>query len=455
MKRLRWLAALLAAASVGCQRKLPEPTPPAGCETARWFDDANAGFACASALKKPVLLELWAPWCHTCLSMKETVLTDRRLRPYFGRFVLIALDTDRPESGPAVARFPPVAWPTLFVIHPAGEPILARLVGGATVEELLALLDDGEAAVSSEGQDKVVSSLLSAAHEAEAKRDHERAGALYDEALAAAPAGSTRRPELLLSRIRAHHRAGDAEACVAFAAHHGKKTGKGPAAADFAFYADACARRLPDPSVADPAIDAIVRHLTEALGDDNPLSVDDKSEGLRILREIHLRRGEPKEARTLAERQRDLLDRAMEAAKTPREAMTHSWPAAEVHAFLGEPEAFIPALERLVAALPEEYDPPYRLAWLLLEAGRAKDALPPVELARARVYGPRAADVLGLEAKILSALGRGQEAKKRRVEALDLLEALPAGAVDPAKIQAARAAADRLGADPAPASPPP
>src|SRR5689334_21029263 len=32
-------------------------------------DDYPAALACARAKKVPLVLDLWAPWCHTCLSM--------------------------------------------------------------------------------------------------------------------------------------------------------------------------------------------------------------------------------------------------------------------------------------------------------------------------------------------------------------------------------------------------
>ena len=55
---------------------------------ARW-QDAKAR---AAREHKPIFVDAWAPWCHTCLSMRSFVLSDPSLRPFYDRFVWLALD---------------------------------------------------------------------------------------------------------------------------------------------------------------------------------------------------------------------------------------------------------------------------------------------------------------------------------------------------------------------------
>src|SRR6266545_1957429 len=42
-------------------------------------DDYAAAVARARSEKKPLFIDMWAPWCHTCLSMKQVVMVDPSL----------------------------------------------------------------------------------------------------------------------------------------------------------------------------------------------------------------------------------------------------------------------------------------------------------------------------------------------------------------------------------------
>src|SRR5262245_1929827 len=79
-----------------------------GREVMPWIsDDLAAGLACAKQRKVPVVIDLWAPWCHTCLSMQSTVFTDASFKADVDRFVFVALDTDKEVNADAVAKYPP------------------------------------------------------------------------------------------------------------------------------------------------------------------------------------------------------------------------------------------------------------------------------------------------------------------------------------------------------------
>ncbi len=196
--------------------------------------------------------------------------------------------------------------------------------------------------------------------------------------------------------------------CVAFAIAHlaDAARSKGAAGADFASFGDTCGKKAgtPDAELAGFRATAVATIRGVLADPEAGLSVDDRADAMRIARELLDALGQPEAARRMATEQRDLLDAAAAAASTPYEAMTYSWPRCEVYAYLGEHEALVPALEALVAALPEEYDPPYRLAWLLHEAGRSADALPWAKMARERVYGPRTKRVDSLIALIQAAV---------------------------------------------------
>src|SRR5262245_50571866 len=95
-RRVALVASVAAALAVLACKKEPPPTgerarakaaraasgdPCSGAKTEgmmSWIeDDYPAALACAKAKNLPLVLDLWAPWCHTCLSMQTTVFTDK------------------------------------------------------------------------------------------------------------------------------------------------------------------------------------------------------------------------------------------------------------------------------------------------------------------------------------------------------------------------------------------
>jgi tetratricopeptide (TPR) repeat protein len=129
----------------------------------------------------------------------------------------------------------------------------------------------------------------------------------------------------------------------------------------------------------------------------------------------------------MAERQRDLLDRAVAAAPTAFGRMTYVWPRSEVYVYLGEGEKLVPDLERLAADLPNEYDPPYRLAWVELKIGKLDEALAAAQRAVGMVYGPRKGRALTLVADIHKARGDAVAERAARQAVVDYYASLPPG----------------------------
>lgn len=409
----------------------------------RWFhDDYPAALACARAKGLPLAIDMWAPWCHTCLSMQAYVLTDDRLADYDRRYVFLALDTDRETNASAVAKFPPAAWPTFFAISSVDESIQSRFVGAASVEQFAQFLADGE-----RGHQALAGGELPA-HEA-AARDGDRASAkkewttashAYATALASAPQEWPRAPDVMVSLIASHGRAKDWSACAEVATKYLASTGSSASASDFAAHAIGCAAELADAAAAKALRETVVARLGALVDDANaPLSVDDRSDALMYIRQALDALGRKDEAKKAAERQRALLDDASAKAADPHVAMTYNWPRAEVYAYLGVPLELVPALERSAKDLPKEYDPPYRLAWILLQAKKYDDARSWAEQATSLAYGPRKARAQGMLAEIEKARGNVEAERAARAAALATLEALPEAARNPDAIAKAKA----------------
>lgn len=422
-----------------------------------WFeDDYPAALACAKAKRLPLIIDMWAPWCHTCLSMKSTVLTEERLGEEDARFVFVALDTDRDVNAQAVAKFTPAFWPTFFAVSPIDETVLTRFVGAATLAQFVAFLGDGAAAFAAaqagKGDEPGFAVAARDGDRAATAKDFAAAQVAFARALDTAPANWARRSDVLAALISVQRRQGDFAACAATALS--RAGGLRPAASQSDFFGDAlsCADELEKTPTGKESATKLRQLAAERLGvlaadAAAPLSADDRSDALMYLRTALDALGRKPEADAAAQTQRQLLDTAAAAASTPLAAMTFNWPRAEVYTYLGKGLELVPALEKSCADLPKEYDPPYRLAWVLLKAGHADKAVPWIEKAQALAYGPRRNRVFGLAADVFEGAGLRDRAHKAVLAQIEVLRQSPATASSEKAIADAVARAATLAAD--------
>lgn len=394
-------------------------------------DDFAAALACANAKKLPLVIDWWAPWCHTCLSMKSTVLADASFAVENAKFVFAALNTDRESNAPALAKFPVAAWPTYYVVS-RDESVLARFVGAASVPQFNAFLDTGARAAAGDLPAGHQAFLL-AAERALAAKDFKTAALQLEMAIADAPRDWPRLPDALVSLIATKRKQRDIAGCLDIAQRYFDQLGNTASASDFLSYATTCAEeRLEEAS--DPATVVSVQRLREQavaqwrrLVSDSTaaLSVDDRSDLLVNLRETLLALNQTAQAKMAAEQQRVLLDEAAAKAATAMAAMTYNAHRAEVYVYLGRALDLVPALQKSAQELPNEYDPAARLGWLLLKAGKLQDAAFWTDKALTLVRGPRTARLLSQRAEIAKALGDKASEKQLRQRAVQVLEALP------------------------------
>ena len=407
-----------------------------GNEVMPWIaDDLASALACGKLRKVPVVLDLWAPWCHTCLSMQSTVFTDASFKPDVARFVFASLDTDKDVNADAVAKYPPSAWPTFYVIGDdqrtrASDAVLARFVGAASPAQFHAFLEAGVKA--QQGGAAGADAHLLGAERAIAIKDLATAEQELTAALVQAPADWARRPDALTSLIHTKRQRGDLAGCLDVAERSLDDTGSAAAATDFIVSAMSCAAEAPHDAATAPRITRLreraVTRLTALVADAGaPLSVDDRSDALATLREQLDELGKHTEARATAEQQRALLDAAAAKATTPMAAMTYNWQRCDVYVYLGKPLELVPALEKSARELPSEYDPRARLGWIYLKAGKLPEAAKWTDEALRMVYGPRKARVLAQRAEIAAQQHDRTAERTYRQAIVRLWETMPTG----------------------------
>lgn len=417
-------------------------------------DDYASALACARQKKVPLVLDLWAPWCHTCLSMQTTVFTDPAFTADADKFVFAALDTDRAVNAEPVGKFAISAWPTFYVIG-NDEAVLARFIGAATVAQFREFLASGARAAAGGGA--VADSRLLGAQRALAKKDFVTADEELTAAIAAAPESWPQRAEAVHALVMVKTKRGDTKACLDVVDRYMDAAGTTALGTNFVSYADGCAEKAmaSEPERAKALRARGIARLQTILADPSaPLSIDDRAEAMGYLRDALDASGKPDDAKQVAEQLRTLLDGAMDKAATPLEAMTHLWLRCEVYAWLERPLDLVPAVEKLAKQLPTEYDPPARLGWLYLRAGKPAEAAKWTEQALGLVYGPRKGRVLAQRAEIAAAAGDKATERRYREQAVKLWESLPPGQQSPDNLAKAKQALAALDAAPADAAAP-
>jgi thioredoxin-like negative regulator of GroEL len=431
-------------------RNTPDPCSEAKPHgTMKWIENNYAAaLACAKAKQLPIVIDLWAPWCHTCLSMQTTVFADKSFEHDASKFVFVALDTDRDENAAAVAKFPPSAWPTFYVIGP-DEKVLARFVGAASVAQFRAFLDNGQRAMAG-GVVGADAHLLAAERHLQAKQlaDAERELAA---ALEKAPPTWPRRPDALTSLIGVLDKQKKHVPCLELAEKAMDDIGNAASASDFLYHATACAkeREKDEADRVKKLRERAVARWQKLLADPTaPLTVDDRSDAMMNQRATLDALGNKEAAKQLAEKQRALLDDAAAKATTPVAAMTFNWPRAEVYAYLGRPLDLVPALEKSARDLPLEYDPPARLGWIYLKGDKLAEAATWTDKAIGLAYGPRKARVLAQRAEIAARQNDKAGERRFREQIVKTLEALPPTQTTPDAIAKAKQAVADLATTP-------
>ena len=447
VRRVLVAVGLAALAGLGCSRHeapagASSASPPAALSPLSFIEnDVPAALARARAERKAVFVDVWAPWCHTCLSMKNYVLVDPSLRPLAERVVFVAIDSDRPESAPFLERYAVGVWPTFFVIDPASERSVGLWPGAASAAELRSFVEDAlhaiDVARSGAGADDAAAHL-GRAREAHADRRYDQAVAEYEIAVAKAPIGSPRRSEALLGWIQALEKSGDVHACAKLGREHADEVQGAAIPADFAGFLLDCASKLSGAEQVGARAVALARLRKITESPPAEASADDRADALSYLADVLTDTGDPDGARRANEARVAIMEKAAASAPTPAIAATYDYGRAMAYVALGRGDDAVRMLEGRERELPDAYEPPARLASALAKLGRLPEALAAADRAIARAYGPRRLGYFKLKAEIQGRTGdhAGQIATLRAEVAGH--EALPKGQVSSEKLADAR-----------------
>ncbi|WNZ61689.1 thioredoxin family protein [Myxococcus sp. MxC21-1] len=394
-------------------------------------DDYARALAEAQAKGLPLFVDVWAPWCHTCRSMKAYVLSDASLARHADRFVWLEVNTDLTSNAAFQEKYPVEFWPTLYVIDPRQEKALLRFAGSATVAQLEKLFEDGERAYK--GGVTGAEALLARGDALYAEGRSAEAAETLVEALAEAPADWSRRGRAVESLLTAMYGAKQHEACAHKALEELPKTPRSLSWANGALLGMYCVLSLPEDHAAGAELrGGLEAKVAEALAPPAiEMSADDRS-GLYEVR-VQAREVAKDTAAVKALSEEWLTFLEAEAAKAPNPQARTVFDSHRMLAAmkLETPARAIPALEQSEKDLPQDYNPPARLATLYRLVGRLDDALAASDRALARVQGARRLSVLSGRADILVARQDTASAVKTLEEAITFAKSLPASQVSP------------------------
>ncbi|RPH71762.1 MAG: hypothetical protein EHM78_05985 [Myxococcaceae bacterium] len=417
-------------------------------------DDYRSALAKAKAEKKPLFLDSWATWCHSCLSMRSFVFPDAGLRPVKDAVVWLAVETEAEKNREVVEKFPADGLPTFLMIDPDTEQVIGRWLGTSSVNEMRHFVQETAASWQAARKGGKVSEAARAeqeGHAAQQKKDHAAAAAAYRRAVSLSTPTDPLRPErinLLLSALAATRTPEALKECVALAGAELPRIKATPTGAELADSAATCAAKAGDNPEAKALLAAGLKRLNELAADPKAaLSADDRSSIYASVAD-HLDELKRHDEAVAAMRKRAaVLESA--AAKAPDVATAATFDAhrTETYLYLGEPAK----AEKLLAArekeMPGDYNPPARLARVLLEQKRAPEAEAAVNRALALMtQGPRKVGILGLKARILEAQGKDRAPVLQ--EQLSLLRSLPASQRNPETEQKVEAELKALGSGP-------
>lgn len=377
-------------------------------------DDYSKALTQAKQAKKLLFVDAWAPWCHTCVFMREHVLN----RPAFGAYekdiVFAGVDTEKTASAPFLEKFPVDVWPTLFFIDPSTEKLVFKWVGSVDETQMKALL---EAARGGVGLVSEADALMASGHAEEAAQKY----------LTAPKEGSAEaQSRALLSMLSALYLAKSYEACAKTTADQTVLTSAQDRVTALGWGLQ-CALAL-KPEVRGARLEQLVKASRAQLADASIATVlaDDVSGLYESLVDERNQAQDAAGAQALARDWYAFLEK--EAAKAKSPAARAVFDPHRVNAAIAAkvPEKMVEPLKLSEKQLPTDYNPPARLALIDRELGKFDEGLAAIDRALVKCKsGPRKLRLFDTKASLLEKKGDTAGRQKVLTEALAYAKALP------------------------------
>jgi tetratricopeptide (TPR) repeat protein len=356
--------------------------------------------------------------------VRATVLNDPALAKHAGRFAWLSINTEESRNAAFVEHLGVEAYPTFLVLDGATGNVALRWAGSLTTPEFERLLDDGERAVTASGG-ATPDAALARADRLGAEKKTAEAAAAYTEALKNAPASWAGRGRAVNSLLAALQKTGKLEDCAAVARRETPALTRGPAFAAAGATGLGCALEAPESAAwRAAALKDLEPLVVESLGLDNVLA-DDRSSAYGMLVDLRDSRGDEAGVKEMAGRWLTFLESQAAAAKSVEARAAFDSHRVSAALALGDPGRAVPALLASEKDLPDDYNPPARLAILYRELGRFDEALAESQRALDLSYGARKLRIFDARADIYAKKGDKAAAKRTLEDALTYADTLP------------------------------
>ena len=367
--------------------------------------------------------------------MRAYVFTDPALASQARRFVWLGIDTEKPANAALRKRLSIAALPSYFILDPADERVAVRWVGGATAPQLARLLDDARVAVatgtttSGKAAETPADAALARADDAYGRADYAAAAPAFREALAKAPTGWPRLGRAVESFLYTLDQIEGYEEGAQLALDTYPRLPHSPSTANIAASGLDCALSLPREHPKRASLVAALESITRTVVQDRsiPMAADDRSGVYISLLDARQDARDSTGAHAVAGAWAAFLEGEAQRAKTPDARAVFDPHRLSAYLELGTPERAVPMLTASERDLPDDYNPPARLATAYKAMKRWSEALAASDRAMAKAYGPRKLLLYQTRSDIYLGLADSTAARRTLSEAVSFAEGLPTG----------------------------